>query len=164
MRRHLMPTFWWRLDLGLRQLVPEHLLVNVPRLWNALQEDIRAAESISGLKSNIKTSWWHDHFFTQKSIFCQLNCKLERCNVIVTGKIINHSKKHPQNQQNSSDDDLLLCYVLPFESREEESRWFPCDMHRFIPAWPCSDELCLGVYSRMVFNPDYMPMQKSQGV
>lgn len=51
-----MPAFWWRLDLSLRQLVPEHLFVNVPRLWNALQEDIRAAESISGLKSNIKTS------------------------------------------------------------------------------------------------------------
>lgn len=52
MRRHLMPAFWWRLDLGLRQLVPEHLPVNVFRLWNLLQEDIRAAESISGLKSN----------------------------------------------------------------------------------------------------------------
>lgn len=50
-----MPAFWWRLELGLRQLVPEHLLVNVPRLWNALQVDIRAAESISALKSNIKT-------------------------------------------------------------------------------------------------------------
>lgn len=51
MRRHLMLAFWWRLDLGLRQLVPEHLPVNVFRLWNLLQEDIRAAESISGLKS-----------------------------------------------------------------------------------------------------------------
>lgn len=73
MRRHLMPAFWWRLDLSLRQLVPEHLFVNVPRLWNALQEDIRAAESISGLKSNIKTSRWHDNFFTQKSVFYKLN-------------------------------------------------------------------------------------------
>jgi len=57
MRRQLMPAFWWRLDLGLRQLVPEHLPVNVPRLWNALQEDIRAAKSISGLRSDIKTFW-----------------------------------------------------------------------------------------------------------
>lgn len=45
-----MPDFWWRLDLGLRQLVPEHLPVS--RLWNPLQEDIRAADSISGLKCN----------------------------------------------------------------------------------------------------------------
>lgn len=29
MRRHLMPAFWWRLDLGLRQLVPENMPVNV---------------------------------------------------------------------------------------------------------------------------------------
>lgn len=69
MRRHLMPAFWWRLDLGLRQLVPEHLPANVPRLWNALQEDIRAAETISGLKSNIKTSGWHDHFLLRRAYF-----------------------------------------------------------------------------------------------
>lgn len=50
-----MPAFWWRLDLGLRQLVPEHLPVNVLRLWNALQVDTGPAESISDLKSNIKT-------------------------------------------------------------------------------------------------------------
>lgn len=64
-----MPAFWWRLDLSLRQLVPEHLFVNVPRLWNALQEDSRAAESISGLKSNIKTSGWHDNFLLRRVCF-----------------------------------------------------------------------------------------------
>lgn len=69
-RRHLMPAFWWRLDLGLRQLVPEHLLVNVPRLRNVLEVDTGPAESISGLKNNIKTFLMWSFCYSNEQILC----------------------------------------------------------------------------------------------
>lgn len=93
-----MPAFWWRLDLGLRQLVPEHLPVNVPRLWNALQEDIRAAKSISGLRSDIKTFWWHDHFVPGRANVMGWAVNWERCYVTGTGKRTNHRLKKKEKR------------------------------------------------------------------
>ena len=69
-RSHLMPPFRWRADFGLRQLLPDRWCRHVLRLGGALQVDIQAAESISGLKSSPATFLcWPDLFVGWRGTF-----------------------------------------------------------------------------------------------
>lgn len=80
------------------------------------------------------------------SIVYELNCWLERRNVIVIGKQINHYKIPLPRPTKFFRFwfAFTLCFIMWEQGRRKE---FPCELHRFIPARPCSDELGRGVHS-----------------
>lgn len=75
------------------------------------------------------------------SIFYELNCCLERCNVIVIGKQINHYKMPLPRPTKFFRFwfAFTLCFIMWEKGRRKE---FSCELHRFIPARPCRSSFC----------------------